>query len=139
MESLKSCVKRKYFRLADLLVVAGVLLVAAVGVLYLFGGNDDALVAVVRVDGEVYKEVDLSAVTNPYDLTVSTDDGDVVIHIEKGCAYVKSSPCEDKLCVNTGKLTKNSQAAVCLPQRVSVKLVSADKAYVGNQPDAIAG
>lgn len=139
MDSKKPCEKRKYFRLADVLVVACVLLVAALGVLYLFGGDGENLTAVVRLDGKVYKEINLAQVDSPYDLTVDTAQGDVVIHIEKDCVYVKSSPCEDKLCVNTGKLTRSSQAAVCLPCKVSVQLVSTDGNPDTNQPDAIAG
>lgn len=139
MDSRKTCEKRKYFRPADLIVAAVVLLVALCGVLYLLGGDGEKLVAVVRVDGEIYKEIDLAQVGSPYDLAVATAEGDVVIHIESDGVFVKSSPCDDKLCVNTGKLTKSSQASVCLPQKVSVKLVSADSSPDTNQPDAIAG
>ena len=49
---------------------------------------------------------------------------DVQILLEPGAASFLSSDCPDQICVRTGKLTKPGEAAVCLPARVSLRIVS---------------
>ena len=141
MAVTESCYKRKYFRFCDLIPFAIVLVAAVFSVWALAAPsyNDGQLVAVITVNSEEYCRVNLSDVEAPYDLSVPAEDGEVVIHITGDGIFIKSSPCPDKLCVNTGKLTKAGQAAVCLPQRVSVKLVSAAGTLTPNQPDVVVG
>ena len=55
------------------------------------------------------REVELES--NGYALTV---------RIENGSAYVESSDCPDKICVNTGKITKAGESVICVPAHVSV-------------------
>jgi len=130
--------KRKYLRLWDLLVLFIVILVASLSVLFfVIKGKEGSLVAVIRVDGKVYSEVSLSELSEPYEVSVSVEDGEVMVQLSPDGAEVISSPCKDKLCVNTGKLSKSGQSAVCLPERVSVELVSDFEA--GSSVDAVAG
>lgn len=128
--------KRKYFAPADVFAVAVILLAAALGFMgaFAFSGADN-LVAVVSVNGQVYSEIDLSEVAEPYEMTVAGE-GEAVLHISSEGVRFVISDCPDKLCVNTGLLTRSGQSAVCLPARVSVKLVSGDSS---GQPDAIVG
>lgn len=56
------------------------------------------------------------------------------ILVEKDGARVIFADCPDGVCVNAGKLTKAGQAAICLPNRVSVEISGAKSevdAYVG--------
>ena len=130
--------KRKYLRLWDLLVLFIVILVASLSVLFfVIKGKEGCLVAVIRVDGKVYSEVSLSELSEPYEVSVSVEDGEVMVRLSPDGAEVISSPCKDKLCVNTGKLSKSGQSAVCLSERVSVELVSDFEA--GSSVDAVAG
>ena len=66
-------------------------------------------------------------------------DGDIplIILFESDGACVKSSECRDKICVNTGKLTRAGQMAICLPARVTLELQSVEGTE--NTPDAITG
>lgn len=130
--------KRKYFALGDLLVVCVVLLAFACGLFALFSDrSEDNLTAVVSVRGEAYSEISLAQVAEPYDLAVEGDEA-VIIHISSEGVCFVSSDCPDKLCVNTGLLTRSGESAVCLPARVSVKLISAEGEQT-NAPDAVAG
>lgn len=130
--------KRKYFALGDLLVALLVLSAFVLGLLLLFSGRgDEGLVAVISVRGEVYSEIPLAQVIEPYDLTIEGDEA-VVLHISTDGVEFISSDCPDKLCVNTGLLTSSGQSAVCLPARVSVKLVS-EAGAPSDAPDAVAG
>ena len=133
--------KRKYFALADLIVVSIVIIIAFFGFFRLFAKSTGReLVAVIRVGGNVYEEIPLSAVEKEYDLVVEGYDLEkLTLHITSSSVEFVDSSCPDKLCVNTGKLTDAGDSAVCLPHRVSVKLVESEGAQSMETPDAIVG
>lgn len=138
MSNVENSQKRKYIKLSDIFVVLMVIAVA-VSVILCFSLKDKGqeLVAVIRVDGEVYSEIKLSEVSAPYEVSVVTEDGVVTVHISGDGACVVSSPCPDELCVNTGKITKQGQSVVCLPERVSVQLLASESETTSL--DAVAG
>lgn len=139
MMSKKSCDKRKYFRFWDVIPLTLILFVLFLGIWRLFGASDnDGLIAVIAVNSEEYSRVDLSEVEVPYDLIVPVGEDEVVVHIAPDGVCIKESPCSDKLCINTGELTKSGQSAVCLPMRVSLILISDDRTSE-NVPDGVAG
>ena len=49
-----------------------------------------------------------------------------VIELDKDGAHFVSSPCPDKICVNRGIIKRAGESAVCLPQRVSVRIEGGD-------------
>ena len=49
-----------------------------------------------------------------------------VIELDKDGAHFVSSPCPDKICVNKGIIKRAGESAVCLPQRVSVRIEGGD-------------
>lgn len=57
-----------------------------------------------------------------------------VITIDSMQVYFSHSTCPDQVCVRTGKLTHAGQMAVCLPTRVTVRLIGEE-----TEVDAIAG
>lgn len=130
--------KRKYFTPWDLLPLTVVLLAFVMGLgLLAFSRSEGELTAVISVRGEVYCEIPLASVSEPYELAVEGDGTAVLSVSSQGVAF-KTSDCPDKLCVNTGLLTRSGESAVCLPARVSVKIVS-DNDSDTNAPDAVAG
>ncbi|MBQ9743036.1 MAG: NusG domain II-containing protein [Ruminococcus sp.] len=127
--------KRKYFAFPDVFVLSFVVIVALVCVCMSFGiGTDDDLTAVVYVDGNEYTRITLNSVDEPYEINVHGELETSIRISSEGVGFV-SSDCPDKLCVNTGTLTKAGESAVCLPARVSLKLVSTSSSV----PDAVAG
>ncbi|NTV90004.1 MAG: NusG domain II-containing protein, partial [Clostridiales bacterium] len=42
---------------------------------------------------------------------------------------IEASTCRDRICVGTGWLTKPGQSAVCLPNRVVVKIIGSNQEY----------
>lgn len=140
MTSKNSCDKRKYFRLWDLLPLAVIFIVLVLAGVKFFANSEQesGLTAVITVNSQEYCRVVLSDVDFPYDLSVPVGDDEVVVHITCESACVIESSCPDKLCINTGELTKSGQSAVCLPMRVSVSLVS-ERGVSEDMPDAIVG
>jgi hypothetical protein len=59
--------------------------------------------------------------------------GDTVVAIREGTAEVLSSPCPEKICVKTGKISKPGQWIACLPNKVFVAV----RGRRSEQPDAI--
>lgn len=116
----------------DFVIAALVLaLAAAVAVPFLRGGGG-ALCAEIYQDEKLVRRVLL---TEGLHETV-TIDGSVrnTIEIDGRSVRFSESTCPDQVCVRTGTLTRAGQTAVCLPNRVIVRLR-------GGEPevDAVAG
>ena len=78
----------------------------------------------IEQDGELVKRVRLGA---GYHDTITIEGEAVtnIIEIEDDCVYFAASDCPDQVCVRSGRLTRAGQIAVCLPNRVIVRLVGA--------------
>ena len=102
-------------------VIAAVVLVLAAAVAFPFlTGSGEALYAEIYQDEKLVKRVLL---TEGLHETV-TIDGNVqnVIEIDGRTIRFSKSTCPDQVCVRTGALTRSGQTAVCLPNRVIVRL-----------------
>lgn len=107
----------------------GVLLAAAGVVVWLAlaawgGAPGDAVV--IRAAGRV---VDTLPLTQPHRLSVAGPLGATEIEIEPGRARVVSDPSPRQICVKQGWLERSGQAALCLPNQVSVEIRGRAPAY----------
>jgi len=59
--------------------------------------------------------------------------GETVVVIEDGSVRVVSSPCPEKICIKTGRISKPGQWIACLPNRVFISI----RGRRSEQPDAI--
>lgn len=85
-------------------------------------------VALVKVDGEVVKELPLGE-----DIVYEVkQDGRVsnVVHVEDSKVWITDADCPDKLCENMGKVSKDGQTLVCLPNRVIVQIEGGESADI---------
>lgn len=82
---------------------------------------------VIQKDRAVIKRVDLGKVTADTKLTIDVDDGQMVIVYNKDGAWVKSSPCPDKICIKEGRIQKPGETIACVPEKVLLTLQSAAK------------
>jgi hypothetical protein len=98
-------------------LLAGAGLVVALTLWAWSGGHGDS--AVIRAAGQVVKTASLSQAQ-----TVSVDGplGTTHIEIEPGRARVARDPSPRQLCVKQGWLTQSGQAALCLPNQVSLEI-----------------
>ena len=123
---------RKYGLLPGDFVIILVVLLLALAVFLPFAlAPAKTLTCEITQDGKLVKRVQLGA---GYQDTI-TIEGAVtnVIEITENSVYFSHSDCPDQVCVRTGKLTRAGQIAVCLPNRVIVRLVGAQ-----DEIDAIA-
>ena len=114
MESFK-------LRKADLLLLAAALVFGAVL----------AAVLLLRSPGGTVQVRVAGAVTAGYPLDVDAfytitgaDGGTNLLVIEDGAARIEEASCPDGVCVHTGRIRRNGQSIVCLPNQVVVEIVS---------------
>ncbi len=111
--------KKKLWR--DILLIGALLaIVLTVFLVVTLTKKEGAYVEVV-IDGELYATYPLAI---PREVTLNG--GTNILVIEDGKAYLSYANCPDHTCVNTGKIFYNGQSIVCLPNRVTVKVVSTD-------------
>ncbi len=80
-------------------------------------------------DGELIKTVSLSENTR---FTVDRGDGYNVIEVQDGAVSVVDASCPDKVCIHTGAVSQGAVPIICLPNRLEVRVISAD-----NNVDAV--
>lgn len=113
------------FKKKDLLIIVPFLAIAAVIAIW-FNAKPSSGIAVVEKDGVQVYSFDLSRqkTTRIIDVGGSMN---IKLLLEPGAISFYHSDCPDQICVRTGKLTKPGQVAVCLPGKVSVRIISNDK------------
>ena len=125
---------KKLLKRGDIIIIMTLLVCAAI--IYFIptaaadNGNN---ILVIMVDGEEYKSINLS--DKSYNETIQIEGKyKNIIEVKNGTASFIYSDCPDCDCVKAGKLTKKHNFAACLPNRVSISIVSKD-----NEIDALAG
>lgn len=78
--------------------------------------------AVISVDGEPYRTVDLGAVTAPYEFTVQTERGWNTVRVEPGAIRVVDADCPGRDCVGQGAISDGVIPIVCLPHRLVIEI-----------------
>lgn len=111
---------RSRIKWGDLVIIGLVLVFAAALTAVLAAGTtSDRLYAEVWQDNQLVERV---ALTDDTDRTIDLDGHNVIVLSGK-TARMESADCRDQVCVRTGTLTRAGQVAVCLPNRVVLKIV----------------
>lgn len=79
-------------------------------------------IAVISVDGEEYRRIDLSRVTESYDIEIDTQYGHNTVHVAPGRIAVTQADCPDGICVAQGAIDRGGVPIVCMPHRLVVKI-----------------
>ena len=114
MESFK-------LRKADLLLLAAALVFGAVLAAVLLLRSPGCTVQV-RVAGAITAGYPLDRDAS-YTIT-GANGGTNLLVIEDGAARIEEASCPDGVCVHTGRIRRNGQSIVCLPNQVVVEIVS---------------
>ena len=105
-----------------ILFFAAVFIICIGAFLLLTRSGTIGTVATVRVDGEVYKKINLDTVAVAYDIEIKTEHGYNKIHVDKGSICVSESDCRDQICVKQGKITDDGVPIICMPHRVTIEI-----------------
>ena len=79
-------------------------------------------IAVITVEGQEYKRIDLSRVTESYDIEIDTKYGHNTVHVAPGRIAVTQADCPDGICVAQGAIDRGGVPIVCMPLRLVVKI-----------------
>lgn len=106
-----------------------VLIASTLFVIYLFQTlwtNEHATKVQIRLGDKIYATYSLN---QQREIHVHGKLGDATISIAQGKARFAKSPCHTQYCVHQGWLTHAGQAAICLPNQISLELLGETKPY----------
>lgn len=108
----------------DVIFIVCLLLVAAIGMLYLFVFRSHGDTVNVTVDGKAYGTYSLSQ--NITEDIRTGDNGEYLnrLVIKDGKAYIETATCPDGICVDHAPIFRDGESIVCLPQRVVVTVIT---------------
>ena len=111
--------KRRLFGRYDLLLLS-VIIIAAV-LIYILIPTEKGAVCEIKIDGKTVYTITLTEHAQIFELP---ENPNIIFEIKAHTAAFISSDCPDKICVNTGQLRYSGQSAACLPNRVSINIIS---------------
>ena len=116
---------REIFKPGDwfTLLLGGALVV---GLAVNFWGGPQGDTVVIRAQGKLVEQTSLR---NSRTVSVAGPLGTTLVEIQPGRARVARDPSPRQLCVKQGWLSRAGEAALCLPNQVSVEIRGAVRAY----------
>ncbi len=118
----------------DILLIVGLLLIAAIGMVYLFVFRDRGHTVTVTVDGKPYGVYALSQNITEDIYTGENGKHHNRLVIHDGVAYMETATCPDGICVAHTPVYREGESIVCLPNRVVVT-VTTDRS--ADEPDVV--
>lgn len=104
----------------DVLLLVGLLVAGAILGIFLYSGSAPGEVVLVSVSGE---EMFCYALSEDITVEIPCKDGrSDYLRIERGQAWMEDAQCPDRLCVKMGKISKEGQTIVCLPNQVVIEI-----------------
>ena len=86
---------------------------------------------VVSIDG---KEIERYGLNENVDTEIEGVGGKNRLIIRDGEAWIEEADCPDKLCVKQGRISHTNESIVCLPHRITVRVIGESDE---NTPDAV--
>lgn len=103
---------------SDIIVISLIALVAlGLAFFYFFGSSGGGRVAVISVNGETQREINLDAAT---DATFALDGVPVSFEVKDHRIRFINVTCPDHLCENTGFISRAGESAICMPNKTAV-------------------
>ena len=113
----------RIFKTGDKILIVSILIIAVAFLGFKALQNDSSgdLIAVVSQDGEKLEEINLTKLEDSQTIVIEEPLHQVIL-AEKGRIRFAESDCPNQNCVDTGWLTKASDKAVCLPNKVVITI-----------------
>ena len=122
---------RKTFKPSDIIIVLVAAVVLALALVLRNASSESGLNAAVFHNGEQIALLPLEK-----DGVYTVDDYGVTVEVRSGKVRISESDCHDKICEKTGFISSPMQTIVCLPNRISVRLIG-DKSNTGSNIDVV--
>ena len=118
------------------LCIIALLLIGSIAcILWMDNTSGSSYTAYIYQDGELIQTIDLRAVTESYQFTVTTKNGrSNTLEVRPGEIGVSDASCPDHICVNQGFIHNSLLPITCLPNKLVIQLEENTSAP---KPDAI--
>jgi hypothetical protein len=106
-----------------------IIILSLLGIFYLFQNlwsTEHATKVQISVGNKIYATYSLN---QQRDIHLHGKLGEAIISIAQGKARFAKSPCTTQYCVHQGWLSHAGQAAICLPNQISLELLGEHKPY----------
>lgn len=100
----------------DIIIISIIIIIAVVTLIAVNLLKKPGNSVVVTIDGEFYEAYDLNE-----DIEVELDTGNTLV-IKDNQAYVSTSTCKDKVCVNHGRISSVGETIICLPHKLVIEV-----------------
>lgn len=112
--------------MADLLLIAGILLTAVIiaFALFLKHGDEQAGAAVIEQDGKELMRLSLSKETS---VRIPAENGYNIVTVSQRKVCVAEADCPDQICVKQGKISESGESIICLPHKLVIRLTGAPR------------
>lgn len=111
-------------KVREIIIIVGILLISLASYLIIEFTKKPGETVIVKVNGTEVATYSLN-VDGIYEINNGTN----ILHIEDGYAWLDDANCPDKLCVKSGRISKDGETITCLPNKVSI-IVSGEKDFV---------
>ena len=128
-----SNVSKRHFR-NDVILIVFVLVIAAIGLIYLFNFRAVGNTVKVTVDGDIFGVYMLSENATIDIETGKNDEHLNRLIIKDGKAYIETATCPDGICVDHRPISRDGESIICLPNKVVVSIITQNNS---DNPDIV--
>ena len=122
MEDKKITTKRAIRN--DIILILCILLIASIGVLYLFVFRDKGDTVKITVNGQIYGAYSLNQ-DKVIEICQGEDNKTINrVIISDGKVRMEYATCPDGICVDHSPIYRDGESIVCLPQKVVVTVIT---------------
>ena len=118
----------------DIILIGFLLLIAAIGMLYLFKFRSRGDTVKVTVDGKIYGTYSLNDDVTEDIYSGKNNQYHNRLVIKNGKAFMEKATCPDGICVDHAPIFRDGESIVCLPQQVVITVITAEDS---DNPDII--
>ncbi|MDU1442483.1 NusG domain II-containing protein [Clostridium cochlearium] len=107
------------------IIIVSILILSFIGIyIYKYSIKSDSKIAIIKQDGKIIKEINLSKVDKTETFLIKSDNGkdNNKIKIEKGKISILEATCPDQVCVKAGPISEPGDTIVCLPNKLIITI-----------------
>ena len=118
----------------DVILIGGLLLIAAIGMFYLFTMRPKGDTVKITIDGKLYKTYSLEENITDDIYSGENKEKHNRLIIREGKAHIETATCPDGICVCHAPIFRDGESIVCLPNRV---VVTVTRQNISDSPDIV--
>ncbi len=111
---------RRKVSIKELIITAVIVLIGITAFIVFESVKQNGKTAVISVDGKIIQQINLEDTENK---TFALEEFEnITFEVKNGKIRVVSSDCPDKICKNTGFISKSGESIICMPNKMIVEI-----------------